>query len=306
MEDPEESLPVATERGPEREDIERVATIICSKDSGWSIGQASEYQGLNWRPDLSRADPASALHIHLTNRLRPYLLDRLSAAHAAGQEIHIALPLSALYAEPFLFAVHSLDPVIHLITGDGVSDPTRLLTLLCDQGVRVSPGARTTLGAHAVELSQAEGTSHVRGRRYEAAIAFLLSQVSDFEVVERNLRTDTEELDAVVQQRATEGRVWSGLGAPLILVEAKNWKVPVNQKEASAFRVKIDGRRGGVRLGLMFGASGFTSDALDQELRFASDDVTIAFVTPDQLHEWISSPDGDAYLETLVRRAILR
>src|SRR5207244_881948 len=115
--------------------------------------------------------------------------------------------------------------------------------------------------------SQAGDSAQQRGRRYEAAVAFLLSQVDDFDVVERNLRTETEELDAVVQQRATQGRVWSGLGAPLILVEAKNWKEPVTQKEASAFRVKLDGRRGVVRLGLMFGAAGFTSDALDQELR---------------------------------------
>ena len=111
----------------------------------------------------------------------------------------------------------------------------------------------------------------------------------------------------MVQQRTTKGRVWSGLGAPLILVEAKNWKEPVTQKEASAFRVKLDDRRGAVRLGLMFGANGFTSDALDQELRFASDELTIAFVTPDELDAWIRAEDGgDDYIETLVRRAMLR
>ena len=113
-------------------------------------------------------------------------------------------------------------------------------------------------------------------------------------------------LDAVVQQRTTHGRVWSGLGAPLILVEAKNWKIPVPQKEASAFRVKLEGRRGVVRLGLMFGANGFTSDALDQELRFASDELTIAFVRSEELDEWIAAPNGDKFLETLVRRAMLR
>jgi hypothetical protein len=56
----------------------------------------------------------------------------------------------------------------------------------------------------------------------------------------------------------------------------------------------------------MFGANGFTSDALDQELRFASDELTIAFVKPEELLEWVAAADGDAYLEAHVRRAMLR
>src|SRR5205823_14487629 len=124
-----------------------------------------------------------------------------------------------------------------------------------------------------------DGRTYVRGRRYEAVIAFLLSQISDFDVVERNYRTQTEELDAVIQLRSTQGRVWTGLRAPLMLVEAKNWRTTsVGQKEVSTFRVKMLGRRGTVRIGLMFGASGFTSDALDQELRFSSEDLTIVCV----------------------------
>jgi hypothetical protein len=230
------------------------------------------------------------------------------AAHQAGHEIHLALPLSKLYDEELLSSTHALDPQIHVINENSldVVAPDALLTVLCDRRVRVTSQARSLLAAKGVELSAADATSQLRGRRYEAAIAFLLSQVSDFDVVERNLRTDTEELDAVVQQRMTHGRVWSGLGAPLILIEAKNWKIPVPQKEASAFRVKLEGRRGVVRLGLMFGAHGFTSDALDQELRFASDDLTIAFVRPEELDEWIAADDGDEFLETLVRRAMLR
>ena len=57
----------------------------------------------------------------------------------------------------------------------------------------------------------------------------------------------------------------------------------------------------------MYAATGFTSDALDQELRFASDELTIAFVGPDELDEWIAADDGgDEFIETLVRRAMLR
>jgi hypothetical protein len=308
MDELEEPLLAVPERGPERKDLDLVVEHIRALNSGWADGQASAYGSERWRPDLTRSDVPAVLHVHLAERLRPYVIDRMVAAHQAGHEIHLALPLSKLYDEDLLSSTHALDPQIHVIEDDSldVSAPDALLTVLCDRRVRVTPQARSLLGAKAVELSSADISAQLRGRRYEAAIAFLLSQVSDFDVVERNLRTDTEELDAVVQQRATHGRVWSGLGAPLILVEAKNWKAPVPQKEASAFRVKLEGRRGVVRLGLMFGAQGFTSDALDQELRFASDDLTIAFVRPEELDEWVAANDGDEFLETLVRRAMLR
>ena len=41
-------------------------------------------------------------------------------------------------------------------------------------------------------------------------------------------------------------------------------------------------------------------------MRFASEDVTIAFVWPDDLEGWIRADDPDEFLETLIRRAILR
>jgi hypothetical protein len=307
-EDLEEPLLAVPDRGPELDDLARVVENI-RRDEVWTPGQPSAYGAMRWRPDLTRDDIRAVLHVHLAERLRPYVIDRMTAAQANGHEVHLALPLSQIYDEDLLYAVHELDAQIHVIRSETleVAEPSALLTVLCDARVQVTPKVRTLLATTALEFSEADGSAQLRGRRYEALIAFLLSQVSDFDVVERNLRTDTEELDVVVQQRATHGRVWSGLGAPLILVEAKNWKAPVTQKEASAFRVKLDGRRGVVRLGLMFGAGGFTSDALDQELRFASDELTIAFVRPEDLNQWIGADDGgDEFIETLVRRAMLR
>jgi len=308
MEELEEPLLAEPEVGPERKDLDRVVESIRDSDEVWAQGEAGAYGALRWRPDLVRDDTPAVLHVHLAERLRPYVINRMAAACENGLEIHLALPLSGLYDEELLCAIHHFDPQIHVIEDDSleVTEPASLLTALSDRRVKVTAGTRTLLGRTAVELSQVDSSPNLRGRRYEAAIAFLLSQVSDFDVVERNLRTETEELDAVIQMRATQGRVWSGLGTPLILVEAKNWKDPVTQKETSAFRVKLEGRRGVVRLGLMFGACGFTSDALNQELRFASDNLTIAFIRPEELEEWISAKDSDEFFETLVRRAMLR
>jgi hypothetical protein len=305
----EEPLLAAPEAGPDREDVERIVESIRAQDGGWAIGEAQSYGSVRWRPDLMREDTPAVLHVHVADRLRPYMTDRLRAAFVDGKEIHVALPLSALYDEELLLAVHELDPQIHLIGPDEASAaaPGAILTVLCDQGVQVSPVARKALGAAGAELAGRDATTYVSGRRYEAVIAFLLSQIRDFDVVERNFRTETEELDAVVQIRATQGRVWTGMSAPLILVEAKNWKTtPVSQKEVSNFRVKMLGRRGTVRIGLMFGASGFSSDALDQELRFSAEDLTIVCVAPDELAGWIAADDVDEYVEGLVRRAMLR
>ena len=247
------------------------------------------------------------LHVHLAERLRPYMVDRMRAAFEAGCEVHIALPLATLYDEQVLVDLVRLDPQVHLIASDGaVASAVSLLTALAGRRIQVTTGARKSLAATGFELCALPGTNHQRGRRYEALITFLLSQTEDFDVVEHNLRTDTEELDAVVQQRATHGRAWATLGAPFILVEAKNWAAAVPQKEVSVFRVKMEGRRGGVRIGIMFGANGFTSDALDHELRFASDELTIVFIGPEELRAWAEADEPDDYLERLVRRAILR
>ena len=132
---------------------------------------------------------------------------------------------------------------------------------------------------------------------------------------------DGTTLDVLVQPRAGrtrivgehDGRLKIQLAAPPVDGEANSALLSFLAARLDLPRRDLDlltgltGRRKTVRLGLMFGASGFTSDALDQELRFASDEMTIAFVTPEELQEWIAAgAESDDYIETLVRRAMLR
>ena len=91
-----------------------------------------------------------------------------------------------------------------------------------------------------------------------------------------------------------------------MLLEAKNWADPVPQGQVSAFRVKIQGRRGTVRVGFLIGASGFTSDALMQEIRFSAGDITIACLDLETVEQWVESEDASAFLEAGLRRAMLR
>src|SRR5688500_9607327 len=78
-------------------DVEDIARAIQVTDSEWQSGVTVELGGeLRWRPDLTK--PATAvLHVHLADRLRGYVLERLTAAASAGLQPHIALPIAALY-----------------------------------------------------------------------------------------------------------------------------------------------------------------------------------------------------------------
>jgi hypothetical protein len=146
----------------------------------------------------------------------------------------------------------------------------------------------------------------VRGRRFEGLLAFLLSQVADFRVKERNLRGATDEVDIVVQIDNQSARCWHKSGAPFVLVEAKNWKNKVGQDEISVFHAKLQTKRGAARIGLVFGMGGFTSDAKAQTLKFATQEHVMVLIGPAELAEWISREGSDDYLESLVRRAMLQ
>lgn len=306
---------VTAERGrlePSTLDVQRATDAIRALDDEWIPGDIVDLTpAMKWRPDLMKPGTA-LLHVHLAERLRTYVMQRLRATAEAGVEPHLALPIAALYQEDLLLQLCEIEARIHVLNDSGV--PEEEDSLLGAIGgprnkrpaIVVSPQARTELATTAWELTRKAGTTTQKGRRLEALLTFLLSQVPDFDVWERNLRTDTEELDIVVVQRSTTGRCWSTVGAPFILVECKNWAERVGQPQVSTLRVKMQGRRGNVRISLIIGASGFTGDALDQELRFASGDLTIAFIGPPELERWISADDGTLVLEEIISRAMLR
>jgi hypothetical protein len=297
---------------PSADDVVRTAQAIAALDDEWQRDEIVDLGGgLRWRPDLTKPGDA-VLHVHLADRLRGYVLERLKAANAAGLEAHLALPIGALYQEELLLELIGMDAQVHVLGENGA--PERVDSVLGAiaggrnrrPAIAVSVETRKALGEMGWSLCLADGTKSQKGRRLEGLLTFLLSQIADFDIWERNLRTDTEELDIVVVQRATAGRCWTGLGAPFILVECKNWSAKVGQQQVSNLRVKMQGRRGSVRIGLIVGTNGFSGDAFDQELRFASGDLTIVFVGPIELDRWIHADSGDEALEEIISRAMLR
>ena len=213
--------------------------------------------------------------------------------------------MGALYEEETVLLLSELDAQIFILEGGRVQGTQHVLTVLTDQGVPVSPTTRTAIADVAWNRRQI-GSNFERGRRFEGLLGFLLSQVTDFKVKERNLRGDTDELDVVVQIDNFSPRCWLKSGAPFVLVEAKNWKHPIDQKEVSAFIAKLQTKRGAARFGLMFGASGFTSDAKTQVLKFSTQEHVVVLIEPEDLKQWIARERSDDFLEDLVRQAMLR
>lgn len=294
-------------------DPAEVAQAIANVDKRWKAGQTVQLGKRQWQPSLFRVQTgkrAALLHVHAADRLRSYALERMRLAFDTGIEVHVALPLRKLYDEDLLLQLVAVDPRVHVIdeplAKKLVEKPPRLLATLADRQITVSADTRKSLALAGHTVSQLPGTNDDKGKRLEALVAFILSQVDDFVVIERNFRTATGEIDIVVQQRATTGRLWATLNAPLILVEAKNRAEPVSQEMVTVFRAKMQTSRGGVRLGIIVAAATVTEDASLQELKFATENLTIAFITKRELDEWISVPDPDGWLERHFSRAMIR
>jgi Restriction endonuclease len=280
---------------------------VQAEDPTWLDGETIEFaNGLRWRPSLVQRQPPALLYVHLVARIPRYVISRLEIAAIEGYQVHLALPLSALYDAELVDKLVDLDASVHLLDDMKPSAPQRTLLAIARSEIKVEPKVRAQLAGTGWSLASQAAPNHMKGRRLEALVAFLLSQVSDYRVIETNLRTDTEELDVVVQRRGLGNYCWSFQEAPFLIAECKNWSSPVGQPEVSILRMKMQGRRGSVRIGLLFGANGFTSDASMQELRFASENLTIAFFGPEDIEAWATAADWDAWLDRYIGAAMLR
>src|SRR5689334_478539 len=124
---------------PDETDVERAIAAIQANDSRWTSGEREAFGTVSWRPHLRRQEPPAVLHVHLAERLRPYMVDRMRAAFEAGCEVHIALPLATLYDEQVLVDLVRLDPQVHLIASDGaVASAVSLLTALAGRRIQVT------------------------------------------------------------------------------------------------------------------------------------------------------------------------
>ncbi|WHU57325.1 restriction endonuclease [Trueperella pyogenes] len=292
------------------DDVAATTNQIFESDHGqnWVAGGELDLGSKRWRPSAVARDGKGLLYVLLTDQLPRFVRERLSLAANQGVKPTLALNLASLYNSTIVDLLVAVDADV-IVLDDYVTsrqlEPRPLLAALADLEVPVSPDVRRSI-ANVVWTRIGDGSAHQKGKRLEALLAFVFSQVHDLKVVERNYRNVTEEIDLVLQIDNFSSRIWQSLGVPFILVEAKNRSDRASQSMVSALITKLQTKRGSARIAFLVSLAGFTNDARLQELRFSTQEICVVMIDHAQLESILSADDMDEQLEVLVRQALLR
>lgn len=284
--------------------VERIAERLVASGDWQKADVLILRDGLRWRPTLISTDGTAIAHLHFADELRSYVVERIRAAHAEGHVVHLVLPLAAMYDAEVLDVLSETDAMVHIAEGD-IEKAEHHLDAISKAHVPLGPESRSRV-ASATWRRMREGSNNEKGKRFERFLAFLLDQTLGLEVVERNYRGDTDEIDLVVQVVRYTGGCWFQEGVPFILVEAKNRAEATAQHMVSNLIRRLQTKRGSARIGILFTTSKFTQDATMEVVKIAEGTLTVVLVTPEEILQWIDAKDPNAFIEGLVRRAMLR
>jgi hypothetical protein len=118
--------------------------------------------------------------------------------------------------------------------------------------------------------------SNEKGKLLEEIFVLLLSRDENFAITDRDLRTESEELDIVVENKAVN-QFYSQLRCPMILFECKNWSSRIGAKEIRDFAQKVQNRSKLLcTLGVLATTSQLTRDASTELLGYRGKDFLIA------------------------------
>ncbi len=155
-------------------------------------------------------------------------------------------------------------------------------------------------------VSQASDSAS-KGKSLEDLLVYLLSQVPGVVDMERNALNAfaTEELDIALIHTPVQGGMT--FLPEVLLVECKNWSVPVDSVVVSYFASRVRNR--GCRVGILVAAAGLTGDAValtaayfESAIALARDGIQILVITLDDLCDIESASDFVA----LLRRRLLQ
>ncbi len=284
--------------------IDRIQLI--NRGAKWQRNVALDLKTKRWVPSAVSESKKRVLHVCLTGAIPRHIALRMVEASERGLHLTVALTIDALYSPEVLRVLAQVDADVFVLRdyGPKASNSRHFLAAMADLGVPADPDTRIQI-SQAVFSRIGTGTKQQKGRRFEALLAFLLEQITDFRVVERNLRTATQELDIVLQIDHHSQRAWQQY-VPYMLVEAKNTIDPTPQSVVSGLMSKIRTKGQSCKMGLLISTGGFTSDAKQEELRYSESENRIAFLGPDELVSLIQATDLDETLDTVVRSARLR
>lgn len=115
-----------------------------------------------------------------------------------------------------------------------------------------------------------------KGKLLEEFLSILIRRDDNFIVVEKNLRTESEEID-IVTENTGKTQFYSQLGCPLILFECKNWSSKIGSKEIRDFAQKIQNRPKHLcNVGVLMAASELTNGAFIELVGYRGKDFIVA------------------------------
>lgn len=218
--------------------------------------------------------------------------------YASGADLDALVPDGVPEAVRELDTLSREDAVLRLEATDGAAF---VLSPPIEQNLRVQTAQRDQLRAlWSGALTAAD--KDARGRALEAfAAAFFEEQ---FKIIARNLRTDTEELDLVLERMgATEPRFGK---ATYLIVECKNWRTrAVDQTAVTKLFGELSLHH--AKQGFLV-ATGSISDEARQQARYAAtQDVEIILIDGPAIEKFLDglAPVSDLLVE-LHRSQILR
>lgn len=127
-----------------------------------------------------------------------------------------------------------------------------------------------------INATQGSLSTKARGDALEVLVdSILRTEEPELGVIERNYRTQEEEIDLVLTNGLTH-TFWTSQSSALIFVECKNWKSPVGVKELRVFESKMRDRGAICKIGIFVSMNGFTQPALAR-IKVSQRDLGVIF-----------------------------
>ena len=291
----------------EESDVDAMARALLAQHQGsWRLpdGPIDLRNGVRWVPRL-RTGPKGLVHIHATPQVSESWLRRMRLSTDMGFQIHVAAPLELWYSAETLCALDSIGVHTLVLAPDGdlgwkIKARYRSVPELISSGkLVIGPDALQEIGNRALGRALAAPTANEKGWRFEDFLCLLFSQVSYFEVFERNYRNKTQEIDIVLRDRRISG-------SPLALVSGKNLAAPVESDALTSLRAKMAGRRGQCKLGFLCVSRTFTSSVqIDEIGNRLADSVVVTLDGKDLRRLMERAAELDQEIERLIIEAAL-
>jgi ActR/RegA family two-component response regulator len=143
-----------------------------------------------------------------------------------------------------------------------------------------------------------------KGKALETFIAALFSSIEGFVEVDRNINTQTEEIDILFRNESRHP-FWQKERS-FILVECKNWlSRRVGKDEFVLFKEKMENRAGRCSLGFLICVEEFAETVTKEMLRSSKTDLLVVPIDGEKLQQLVASQNRNQLLLDFLTKATL-